>query len=535
MLLATHQPLDLVIIMLGTNDLKRFRAIDAMWGMERLIEIVQTFPYNELYEKPQLLIIAPPHVAKTDDEDFAAMFANAIEESRNFAYHYAAPGETEGRAFFRCRTGGERRPGRWHTSRRRQYTRARRGAGGARALRSGGAGGDRRVGKNAFAGSSEHPGMSETEFDIIVIGSGPGGYVAAIRAAQLGFKTAVVEREHLGGICLNWGCIPTKALLRTAEIYRYMKQARHYGLTAEKVGLDPAAIVKRSREVAGRLNGGVSFLLGKNKVPIIWGEAKIGQAGRGRGNCLDKDSPWRRRFRRPRVRWGRAPIAQSTSSSPPVRDRGCCRAWRPTASWCGPTSRPWCPAPSPSRCWSSGSGAIGIEFASFFNAMGSDVTVVEIVDQIMPVEDAEIAKIARKQLEKQGLKIKTGAKVEWLEKGRRQGHRDDRAGCGAKRDHGRPGHLRGRRRGQHRKSGARGSGRHAPRRARSSVDGFGRTNVPGVYAIGDVAGPPMLAHKAEHEGVICVEKHQGPRPPCAEQGADSRAAPIATRRSPPSA
>ena len=257
--------------------------------------------------------------------------------------------------------------------------------------------------------------MSETEFDIIVIGAGPGGYVAAIRAAQLGFKTAVVEREHVGGICLNWGCIPTKALLRTAEIYRYMKEARHYGLTAEKVGLDPAAIVRRSREVAGRLNGGVSFLLGKNKVPIIWGEAKIGQSGQVVVTASTK-SPMAPQIPPPKGALGpgayRAKhIIIATGARPrslPGLEADGKVVWNYFEAMV--------PGAIPKSLLVVGSGAIGIEFASFFNAMGADVTVVEIVDQIMPVEDAEIARIARKQFEKQGIKIKTGAKAGGLKK-----------------------------------------------------------------------------------------------------------------------
>src|SRR5579885_2776903 len=173
--------------------------------------------------------------------------------------------------------------------------------------------------------------MAETNFDIMIIGSGPGGYVAAIRAAQLGFKTAIVERDYLGGICLNWGCIPTKALLRSAEIFHYLQRAKDYGLSAGDVAYDPAAVVKRSRVVSKRLNDGVGFLMKKNKVAVIWGDAVIDAPGK---------SPSRRRRPKPRkARWGRAATRPSTSSSPPARGRACCRGSSPTRSWCGPISR----------------------------------------------------------------------------------------------------------------------------------------------------------------------------------------------------
>ncbi len=251
--------------------------------------------------------------------------------------------------------------------------------------------------------------MADQSFDIIVIGAGPGGYVTAIRAAQLGFKTAVVERDFLGGICSNWGCIPTKALLRSAEIYHYLQHAKDYGLSAEKVGFDPSAVVERSRKVARRMNSGVGFLLKKNKVTVIWGEATHRRAGQGHGQGIAQP-------RRRRGAGRRAPIRPSTSSSRPARGRACCPASSPTRSWSGPTSRRWCPSAMPKSLLVIGSGAIGIEFASFFRTMGAEVTVVELLPQILPVEDAEIAAFARKAFEKQGMKILTGAKVTKLEK-----------------------------------------------------------------------------------------------------------------------
>ena len=345
--------------------------------------------------------------------------------------------------------------------------------------------------------------MSESQFDVIVIGSGPGGYVAAIRAAQLGFKTAIVEREHVGGICLNWGCIPTKALLRTAEIYRYLKHAGDYGLSVGKVGFDAAAIIGRSRAVSGRLNGGVSFLLGKNKVPIIWGEAKVSKPGE-----VVVTSPTKAPMQ------PQAPVPKGALGPGTYRGKHIIVATgarpRVLAGLEADGKLVWTyfeamvPAAIPRSVLVVGSGAIGIEFASFFNAMGSEVTVVEILDQILPAEDAEIAKLARKQLEKHGIRIKTGAKVSELKKG--EGNVTATIEQGAERspitvervDLGR-GRCR-----QHRKPWARGTG--CAYREGCNRDRRGRSHeCGGLYAIGDVAGPPMLAHKAEHEGVICVE------------------------------
>ena len=251
--------------------------------------------------------------------------------------------------------------------------------------------------------------MADTSFDVIIIGSGPGGYVAAIRAAQLGFKTAIVERDYLGGICLNWGCIPTKALLRSAEIYHYMQHAKDYGLKADNVGYDAEAVVKRSRGVSKQLNDGVGFLMKKNKIAVIWGEADDRRARQGDGEGVEERSA-QGRARAP------APIRPSTSSSRPARGRACCRASSPTRNWSGPISRPWCRRQFRSRCWWSARGAIGIEFASFYRTLGAEVTVVEVLPQILPVEDQEISAFARKSFEKQGIKILTNAKVTKLDK-----------------------------------------------------------------------------------------------------------------------
>ncbi len=349
--------------------------------------------------------------------------------------------------------------------------------------------------------------MADNNFDVLIIGSGPGGYVTAIRAAQLGFKVGIVEREHLGGICLNWGCIPTKALLRSAEIYHYMKNAKDYGLSADNITFDAKAVVQRSRGVAGRLNNGVTGLLKKNKVQVIWGEAKISKLGE---------------------------VIVSKSSKPPMQPqnpipRGIIEAGTYTAKHIiiATGARPrvlpglegdgklvWTyfeamvPPEMPKSLLVVGSGAIGIEFASFYNAMGVDVTVVEIMDQIMPVEDTEISKIAQKQLEKQGLKIKLGAKVSALKKAANTVTATIEQG-GAKTELtvdrvisavGVVGNIEN--------LGLEGLGVKTEKGC-IVIDGFGRTNVAGIYAIGDVAGPPMLAHKAEHEGVICIEKIKG--------------------------
>ena len=350
--------------------------------------------------------------------------------------------------------------------------------------------------------------MADTTFDVIIIGAGPGGYVAAIRAAQLGLKTAVVEREHLGGICLNWGCIPTKALLRTAEVYQLMQHAADFGLTAEGVGYDPAAVVKRSRAVAGRLNNGVSGLLKKNKVAVIWGEARLEKPGEV---TVAKSS--------------RPPVLPALPAPRGVLGEGTYRASHIIlATGARPRVLPGI-EPDGDRIWTYfeamkppaipksllviGSGAIGIEFASFYRSLGAEVTVVEILEQILPAEDDEIAAFARKRFEKQGIKIITGAKVASLSKSA-GGVRAEIAP--AKGDPttidvervisavGVTGNVEG--------LGLEALG-VAIDRGTIKTDGLGRTNVAGLYAIGDVAGPPMLAHKAEHEGVICVEAIKG--------------------------
>src|SRR2546427_1868199 len=249
--------------------------------------------------------------------------------------------------------------------------------------------------------------MADMNFDVLIIGSGPGGYVTAIRAAQLGFKTAIVERDYLGGICLNWGCIPTKALLRSAEIFHYFQHAKDYGLSAEKVGYDPKAVVERSRAVAKRLNDGVGFLMKKNKVPVIWGEASIDAPGKitvkprdnGPKGALGPGS------------YQAKHIILATGARPRVLP-----GIEPDRKLIWTYFEAMVPEKIPKSLLVIGSGAIGIEFASFFHTMGSEVTVVEVLPQIRPVEDAEIAGLARKRFEKQGIKILTNTKVTKLEK-----------------------------------------------------------------------------------------------------------------------
>ena len=351
--------------------------------------------------------------------------------------------------------------------------------------------------------------MKEASYDVIIIGSGPGGYVTAIRAAQLGLKTAIVEREHLGGICLNWGCIPTKALLRSAEILDNANHAKSFGLKLEgKMTADVKDVVARSRGVSARLNGGVAFLMKKNKIDVIWGEAKLTKPGE---ISVGKSTK---------------PVVEPQNPVPKgVKGEGTYTAKHIiVATGARPRALPgiepdgkliWTyfeamkPDVMPKSLVVMGSGAIGIEFASFYRSMGAEVTVVEVMPQVMPVEDAEISAFARKQLEKRGLKILTEAKVAKVEKGADSvtAHVETKDGKVEKITADRlisavgvQGNIEG--------LGLEALGVKTDRGC-IVIDGYGKTNVPGIYAIGDVAGPPMLAHKAEHEGVICIEKIAG--------------------------
>lgn len=345
--------------------------------------------------------------------------------------------------------------------------------------------------------------MADTAFDVLIIGSGPGGYIAAIRAAQLGLKTAVVERDFLGGICSNWGCIPTKALLRSAEIFHYMQHAKDYGLSAENVAFDAAAVIKRSRGVAGRMNTGVGYLLKKNKVTVIWGEAIIDAPGKVTVKASKTEAP--KGVEGPGSYTAKH-IIVATGARPRVLP-----GLEPDKKLVWTYFEAMNPDKMPKSLLVVGSGAIGIEFASFYRTMGAEVTVVEVLPQILPVEDAEIAAFARKQFEKQGFKIIANAKVTKLDKktdsvtatieegGKTQTITVDRviAAVGVV--------------GNIENIGLEKLGVKIERGI-VTVDGFCKTNVPGIYAIGDVAGPPMLAHKAEHEGVICIEAIKGMHP-----------------------
>lgn len=335
-----------------------------------------------------------------------------------------------------------------------------------------------------------------SNYDLIVLGSGPGGYVAAIRAAQLGLKTAIVERENLGGICLNWGCIPTKALLRSAEIYHYMQHAGDYGLTAANISADIDAVVKRSRGVAKQLNQGVTHLMKKNKITVHMGDGKLTAPGK---LSVTKDGK----------------VEELTAKNIIIATGARARDL-PFAPADG--KRIWTyrhamvPPEMPKKLLVIGSGAIGIEFASFYNDMGAEVTVVEMMDRIVPVEDADVSTFLEKSLKKQGMTIMTGAGVESL--------KATATGVSAA--------IKG-------KDGTVVNGEYshcivaigivpnteniglealgiATTKGHIDTDPMCRTNVPGIWAIGDVTAPPWLAHKASHEGVIAAEAIAGGHP-----------------------
>ncbi|MEY4268867.1 MAG: hypothetical protein RLZZ58_83, partial [Pseudomonadota bacterium] len=335
-----------------------------------------------------------------------------------------------------------------------------------------------------------------SDYDLIVLGSGPGGYVAAIRAAQLGQKVAIVERENLGGICLNWGCIPTKALLRSAEIFHYMQHAGQYGLIAEKISADLGAVVTRSRGVAKQLNQGIGHLMKKNKIAVHMGDGAITAPGKLAVNKAGK-------------------VEELTAKNIIIATGARARDL-PFAPADG--KRVWTyrhamvPAEMPTKLLVIGSGAIGIEFASFYNDMGAEVTVVEMLDRVVPVEDAEVSAFLEKALKKQGMTIMTGAGVESLKAGA--------TGVSAA-IKGRDGKV------------VQGDFSHCivaigivPNTENIGLEALGikttkghidtdpmcRTNVPGIWAIGDVTAPPWLAHKASHEGVIAAEAIAGGHP-----------------------
>ena len=348
--------------------------------------------------------------------------------------------------------------------------------------------------------------MADKSYDIIIIGGGPGGYVAAIRAAQLGMKTAVVEREHLGGICSNWGCIPTKALLRSAEIMHQAQHAKDYGLKLDgTISADVKAVADRARGIAQRMNGGVGMLMKKNKIDVIWGEAKFTKPNEIKVSKPSK-KPMEPAAPVPKNTLGEGTysakhIIVATGARPRVLP-----GIEPDGKLIWTYFEAMVPPEMPKSLIVMGSGAIGIEFASFYRTMGAEVTVIEMMPTIMPVEDAEISKFAQKRFEKDGMKFMLEAKVAKVEKGSNSvtAHVETKDGKVEKITADRLISAVGVQ-GNVENLGLEEIGVKVER-GTIVIDEWSRTNVPGVYAIGDVAGAPMLAHKAEHEGVICVEK-----------------------------
>ena len=330
-----------------------------------------------------------------------------------------------------------------------------------------------------------------TNFDVIIIGSGPGGYVTAIRAAQLGLSTAIVEKSEIGGVCLNWGCIPTKALLRSAEVYTNMQHAEEYGLSA-KAGFDLSAIVKRSRNIAGQLSGGVKFLMKKNKITVIDGFAELEKGTPAPYVVVD----------------GKTYTAKHVILATGARARTIPQAGlEPDGKYIWTAKEAMVPDTMPKKLLVVGSGAIGMEFASFYNAFGCDVIVVEMLERILPAEDAEISGIAEKAFKKKGMRILTKAQVSNVKPGANNVSAEingkaetfDRVILAI----GIVGNVEN--------MGLEKLGVEIDR-SHIVVDEFSRTKIPGLYAIGDVTTPPWLAHKASHEGIICIEKINGGNP-----------------------
>jgi dihydrolipoamide dehydrogenase len=343
--------------------------------------------------------------------------------------------------------------------------------------------------------------MATDTYDLIVIGSGPGGYVAAIRASQLGMKTAIVERENLGGICLNWGCIPTKALLRSADVYENIKHAEAYGLSVTGASFDLSKIVDRSRKVAKQLSGGVTFLMKKNKIDVVMGTATLAKGTDAPFvDVADKDGKVRRLTTK-HVILATGARARTIPAAGLVPDGKLVWTYREALV----------PDTMPKRLLVIGSGAIGIEFASFFRSFGSEVTVVETLDRILPVEDVEISDFAAKAFTKRGIKLITSASVKSLKAGastvtatveadgKTQTIEADRAILAV----GIVGNVEN--------LGLEALGVTIDR-THVVTDSVGKTNVKGLYAIGDLTGAPWLAHKASHEGMSCVEAIAGQHP-----------------------
>ncbi|MBL1430059.1 MAG: dihydrolipoyl dehydrogenase [Robiginitomaculum sp.] len=344
--------------------------------------------------------------------------------------------------------------------------------------------------------------MTKNKFDVLIIGAGPGGYVAAIRAAQLGLKTVIVEREHLGGVCLNWGCIPTKALLRSAEVFEMIGHADQFGLSVEKPGFDLAKIVQRSRQISEQLSKGVEFLLKKNKVQVIDGEGRL-QKGTMAPIVIVTDKAGKETSYQ-----AKHVILATGARARTIPSMGL----EPDGKLIWTAREAMVPKSMPKSLLVIGSGAIGIEFASFYQSFGCKVTVVEMLDRVLPVEDAEISEFAHKAFTKQGMEILTRSQVKAVQKkpnsvvaeiamkdGKTKKLETDRVilaiGIEANTD----------------KIGLNKLGVKLDR-GHVQVDQFSKTNVAGLYAIGDITAPPWLAHKASHEGVICVEKIAGENP-----------------------
>ncbi len=330
--------------------------------------------------------------------------------------------------------------------------------------------------------------MAAKSFDLIVIGAGPGGYVAAIRGAQLGMSVAIVEREHLGGICLNWGCIPTKAMLRSSEVFHLMHRAKEFGLKAEKIDYDLDAVVKRSRQVAGQLSGGIGHLMKKNKVTVVMGEATIP----AQGKVTVKTEKGTEELTAKNIVLATGARARTLPGLEADGDL----VWT--------YKHALQPKHMPKKLLVIGSGAIGIEFASFYNTLGADTTVVEVMDRVLPVEDAEISAFAKKAFEKQGMKIMQKAMVKQLDRGKGKVTAHIEVGGKVEKHEfdtvisavGIVGNVEG--------LGLEALGVKVDR-THVVTDAYCRTGVEGLYAIGDVAGAPWLAHKASHEGVMVAE------------------------------
>ncbi|WP_412554870.1 dihydrolipoyl dehydrogenase [Shimia sp. MIT1388] len=337
--------------------------------------------------------------------------------------------------------------------------------------------------------------MASKNFDMIVIGAGPGGYVAAIRGAQLGLKVAIVEREHMGGICLNWGCIPTKALLRSAEVFHLMERAKDFGLKAEGIGYDIDAVVKRSRGVAKQLSSGVAFLMKKNKVEVFMGEATLPAIGK--------------------VSVKGEKVVEELTAKNIVLATGARARELPGLE--GDGKRVWTykdalqPPHMPKKLLVIGSGAIGIEFASFYNTLGAETTVVEVMDRVLPVEDAEISAFAKKQFVKQGMTIMEKSTVKKLDRGKDKVTAHIEVGGKVTTQEfdtvisavGIVGNVEN--------LGLEKLGVKVDR-THVVTDQYCQTGVDGLFAIGDIAGAPWLAHKASHEGVMVAELIAGGKP-----------------------